>query len=217
MIETLFPAQTLVRRVVPKTTFVNQLDANARMKEHFTRDIERIEWLAKLAPSTINVANGTDVHEIAVFSVPLKVKDCPDDIFTFIDSLVPRHMLFVLTYEEQVCWLINYKERVSGNTDKKFRIIKTFRSAWQPTTELALSLQGSSMDALYDYLIRQVAGGQITSANRDLRAAIEETAAKVAKQKEIAALEKRIAQERQPNKKFELHRKLQELKTEQHG
>ncbi len=37
------------------------------MKEHFTRDVVSIEWFAKLAPSTLNMADGLDVHEIKKF------------------------------------------------------------------------------------------------------------------------------------------------------
>ena len=66
------PETTLVRRPVPKTAFYRHLDINAKMKAHFVDDIERIVWLAKLAPSTLNIEDGKSVHEIAVFHVMLK-------------------------------------------------------------------------------------------------------------------------------------------------
>lgn len=96
MIQDLFPPSARVNRIVPKRTFIDKLGANVRMKEHFTRDVVSIEWFAKLAPSTLNMADGLDVHEIAVFVVPLKTKECPDDIFVFIDKMMPRHLLFIL-------------------------------------------------------------------------------------------------------------------------
>ena len=105
MIQGLFPPSTRVNRIVPKRTFIDKLGANARMKEHFTRDVVSIEWFAKLAPSTLNIADGLDVHEIAVFVVPLKTKECSDDIFVFIDKMMPRHLLFILQYEDEVCML----------------------------------------------------------------------------------------------------------------
>ena len=79
---------TILQRI-----FIDKLGANARMKEYFTRDVVSIEWFAKLAPSTLNIADGLDVHEIAVFVVPLKTKECPDDIFVFIEKMMPRHLL----------------------------------------------------------------------------------------------------------------------------
>ncbi len=90
------PIQTLVKKVIPKKTFIEQLGANTRIKEHFTNDIVKVEWLAKLAPSTLNVTDGDDVHEISLFLVPLKLQECPNDIFLFIDGLIPRHTLFIL-------------------------------------------------------------------------------------------------------------------------
>ena len=50
MIESLFPTPTLVGRPVPKKTFIERLGANARLKGIFTNYIERITWVAKLAP-----------------------------------------------------------------------------------------------------------------------------------------------------------------------
>ena len=58
MIESLFPTSTHVGCPVPKKTFIEQLGANARLKGNFTSYIERITWVAKLAPSTIHVADG---------------------------------------------------------------------------------------------------------------------------------------------------------------
>ena len=55
MIQDLFPPSTRVNRIVPKRTFIDKLGANARMKEHFTRDVVSIEWFAKLAPSARNM------------------------------------------------------------------------------------------------------------------------------------------------------------------
>ncbi len=75
------PQSTIVNKVIPKKTLVSQLGANARMKDHLTNDVVRVEWLAKLAPSTINVADGKEVHEITVFLVPVKDKNCSDDFF----------------------------------------------------------------------------------------------------------------------------------------
>lgn len=104
------PQSTIVNRVIPKKTFVNQLGANTRMKDHFTNDVVRVEWLAKLAPSTINVADGKEVHEITIFLVPIKDENCPDDIFSFIDGMIPRHTLFILRWGDMTCLHLNYKE-----------------------------------------------------------------------------------------------------------
>lgn len=209
------PQSTIVNRVIPKKTFVNQLGANARMKDHFTNDVVRVEWLAKLAPSTINVADGKEVHEITIFLVPIKDENCSDDIFSFIDSMIPRHTLFILRWGDMTCLHLNYKEWMesSTNTDKTFRIAKTYRSQWIDI-EISLSIEGLTMDAIYEALVRQTAGKSIITQSESLRKDVEKSAEREAFIKEIEILKRKINNEKQPKKKFELHQQLIKLEKE---
>lgn len=208
------PQSTIVNRVIPKKTFVNQLGANARIKDHFTNDVVRVEWLAKLAPSTINVADGKEVHEITIFLVPIKDENCPDDIFSFIDGMIPRHTLFILRWGDMTCLHLNYKEWMesSTNTDKTFRIAKTYRSQWIKDTEISLSIEGLTMDAIYEVLVRQVAGERIIMQSESLREDVEKSTQREMLLKEIEILKRKEAKERQPQKKFAIHKQIIELK-----
>ena len=78
MIDLKFPPTTFVGKPVPKNAFYKHLEVNAKIKQHFVDDVVRIDWLYKLAPSTLNVEDGKQVHEIVVFSAQLKSQDCPD-------------------------------------------------------------------------------------------------------------------------------------------
>ena len=195
------PQSTIVNRVIPKKTFVNQLGANTRMKDHFTNDVVRVEWLAKLAPSTINVADGKEVHEITIFLVPIKDENCPDDIFSFIDGMIPRHTLFILRWGDRTCLHLNYKEWMesSTNTDKAFRIAKTYRSQWVKDTEI---------------LVRQVAGERIITQSESLREDVEKSTQREMLLKKIEILRRKEAKERQPQKKFVLHQQRIVLELE---
>ena len=210
------PQSTIVNRVIPKKTFVNQLGANTRMKDHFTNDVVRVEWLAKLAPSTINVADGKEVHEITIFLVPIKDENCPDDIFSFIDGMIPRHTLFILRWGDMTCLHLNYKEWMesSTNTDKTFRIAKTYRSQWRKDTEISLSIEGLTMDAIYEALVRQVAGERIIIQSESLREDVEKSTQREMLLKEIEIVKRKINNEKQPKKKFELHQQLIKLRKE---
>lgn len=210
------PQSTIVNRVIPKKTFVNQLGANTRMKDHFTNDVIRVEWLAKLAPSTINVADGKEVHEITIFLVPIKDENCPDDIFSFIDGMIPRHTLFILRWGDMTCLHLNYKEWMesSTNTDKTFRIAKTYRSQWIKDTEISLSIEGLTMDAIYEALVRQVAGECIIIQSESLREDVEKSTQREMLLKEIEIVKRKINNEKQPKKKFELHQQLIKLRKE---
>lgn len=210
------PQSTIVNRVIPKKTFVNQLGANTRMKDHFTNDVVRVEWLAKLAPSTINVADGKEVHEITIFLVPIKDENCPDDIFSFIDGMIPRHTLFILRWGDMTCLHLNYKEWMesSTNTNKTFRIAKTYRSQWIKDTEISLSIDGLTMDAIYEALVRQVAGERIIAQSESLREDFEKSTQREMLLKEIEILKRKEAKERQPQKKFVLHQQRIALELE---
>ena len=204
------PPSTLVNRMIPKKVFIEQLGANTRMKDHFTDDIVRVEWLAKLAPDTINVADGKDVHEITVFRTVLKVHDCANDIYSFIDSFMPRHAVFILQWGGKSCLHINFKEKIEGNS--LFRIINAYRSAWVNDADLVLNIDGLNMNAIYESLIRQVAGERIINNSNDLRSDIEASVKREALLKEIETLQRKENMEKQPKKKFELHKHITELK-----
>ena len=68
------------------------------------------------------------------------------------------------------------------------------------------------MDNIYESYVRIVAGDCIISKDTDLKEAIIQTNQRVSLMNEIAYLERRILSENQPNKKFELHKALIELK-----
>lgn len=206
-----FPKSTLVGKPVPKTAFYKNLEVNAKMKQRFVDSVESITWTAKLAPSTLSVADGKTVHEITVFRMVLKKEEVPSDVLTLIDKQMPRHTLFLLQHDDAFCLLVNYKEwHDAANT--RFDIVKTFQTGWTSADKLSLSLDGQDMDAVYSAIVKQVAGADITSVAKDIHTAVAQTKEQEALRQKIAALETKIAKERQPKKKFELHQQLVKLK-----
>lgn len=143
-----FPTFTYVDRLVPKTALYKHLEINTQLKTRFIDDVERIVWLYKLAPSTMNVDDGKTVHEIVVFRVTLKAEDTPEDVFLTIDHQMPRHVLFMLQHADRGRLLLNYKEWADVEKTR-FNILKTFRTEWMPLPEVKLELVGSSLDNIY--------------------------------------------------------------------
>lgn len=206
-----FPMSTLVGKPVPKMAFYRNMEVNAKLKQRFVDDVASLTWTAKIAPSTLNVADGKTVHEIATFRMELKKKEVPTDVLTFIDRMMPRHTLFLLQHEDCFCLLVNYKEWHDA-TNSQFDIIKTFHTVWTTAENLSLVLDGRDMDSLYSSIVKQVAGNGITSEARDIHTAIAQTKEQEALRQKIATLEAKIAKERQPKRKFELHRQLMMFK-----
>ena len=205
MIDLKFPPTTIVGKPVPKNAFYKHLEVNAKVKQHFVDDVASINWLYKLASSTINVEDGKLVHEIVVFSAVLKDKDCPNDVFLFIDRNMPRHVVFILEYDNRYKVLLNYKAW-KGGQNSPFDIIKTFATDW-------LTLEGQTMDALYEAMAGQVSGFGTTKAEDTKR--IVELEGLIGKAKrEVESIQKRIRNERQLNRQMELNGAARGLKKQ---
>ena len=182
MIDLKFPVSTKVGKPVPKNAFYKHLEVNAKIKQHFVDDVVGINWLYKFAPSTLNVEDGTKVHEIVIFSAGLKSKDCPDDVFLFIDQNMPRHVIFILEYESKYKILLNYKEWKDEKAGQ-FKIVKTFSTEWLTSDQINLSIEGQTMDAIYEVMAGQVSGLKLKHRDLDLMVSITFSGAVVAIQK----------------------------------
>lgn len=212
MIDLKFPTSTKVGKPVPKNAFYKHLEVNTKIKQHFVDDVVGINWLYKIAPSTVNVIDGKQVHEIVVFWAGLKSKDCPDDVFLFIDQKMPRHVVFVLEYEDKYKVLLNYKEWKEGQADQ-FKIVKTFATEWLSADQLSLTLEGQTMDAIYEAMAGQVSGFGTTNA-QDTKRIVELVALITKGKKEVEALQKKIRNERQLNRQMEMNGEARTLKKQ---
>ena len=207
-----YPTSTHVDRLVPKTAFYKHLEINTRLKMRFVEDVERIQWLYKLAPSTMNVDTGKTVHEIVMFLVTLKAEDMPDDVFLAIDRQMPRHVVFVLQYANRGRLLPNSQEWVDANKTR-FNILKTFRTEWMPLAKVKLELAGSSLDNIYEAFAGQISGfGTTNAADTKQIMALQDELAR--KRRAAEALQKRVRNERQFAKQMELNSEARALKRE---
>lgn len=212
MVDLHYPESTIVGKPVPKNAFYKHLDVNAKMKQHFVDDVVRIDWLYKLAPSTLNVEDGRQVHEIVVFSAQLKSQDCPDDVFLFIDKNMPRHVVFILEFEGRYKLLLNYKEWLDPKVGT-FRIVQSFASEWLSEEDINLPLSGQSMDVLYESMAGYISGFGTTNGEDTKR--IIELETQIAKAKrDVETLQKRIRNERQLNRQMELNGEARKLKSQ---
>ena len=207
-----YPVSTLVGKPVPKNAFYKHLELNTRLRTRFVEDVEKIVWAAKYTPSTLNVEDGATVHEIVFFEVTVKAEDLTDEIFLTIDKMMPRHVVFVLVYGDRCRLLINYKEWADKEKGT-FNIVKTFRTSWQPSEGVSLTIEGGTMDKIYESFAGQVSGfGTNTAADTRRIIAIENEIA--TKQKLAEALQKKIRKEKQFARQMEMNTEARALKRE---
>ena len=79
---------------------------------------------------------------------------------------------------------------------------------------MQLRIDGLNMDAVYESLVRQIAGSDLGQAAGEttLKESIEIQKQREQFQKQIVMLEAKIRNEKQPKKKFELVSQLNELR-----
>lgn len=210
----MFPKSTEFNKRIPKTKFYEHIELGRKIKDSFVQDIDSIIWANKIAPSTVNIAVGEKVTEIQVFRIILKQFDFNKDVLKTIDEQIPYHILFIICYRDKEQAWIGYKEQ-SGSESRAFKVDSYYHTAWQKPEEMELAIEGLNMDAVYESFVKQISA--LTAPiqwDDDLSA--KENTAKIAErkklQKQIEKLERQLRKETQPRKKFELYRKLRELK-----
>lgn len=202
-----FPQTTLVNKVVPKASFYRFMHIDTKLKQLFVNDVEKIVWLYKLAPSTLNVENGKTVHEITIFEVFLKNEDFSEELFRLIDEKMPRHIVFIIRAGERSRLLVNYKEWIDEQKGL-FSITQTFVTPWIKTESCTLEIQGLTLDRVYDNFVSQISGLKLSEEKVLSELVVLEKEIQ-SKRKEIESLKNRIKREKQYNRQLELnnHRK----------
>ena len=208
-----FPLSSEFNKRIPKQKFYENIDISPAMRRVFSEQIKLIYWRNKLAPTTLNLAAGDAVVEIEVFEVKLNVPQLDEAVLRQIDKEIPYHILFVLTFEGKAQAWIGYKEAASGGN--AFKVNRYYHTEWVPENELHFTLGGLNMDAVYESLVRQIAGDLLqASAGESLKESVGRDEERRRLEKQIAALENAMRKEKQLNRKMELNAELKKLRKE---
>ena len=84
-----------------------------------------------------------------------------------------------------------------------------------PENELHLHIDGLNMDAIYESLVRQIAGDKLqTDSSESLKESVERDEKKKQLEKQISALENKMKKEKQLNRRMEMNSELKKLRKE---
>jgi hypothetical protein len=209
-----FPSSTIFNRRVPKQKFYDNLSVNPRLKRIFVEQINLIVWQNKISPTTLSVFLGETVAEIEVILIQLNQRGLDIQVLDLIDKEIPYHILFILEYSGEIQAWIGYKEQ-NQTSPQRFKNGTYYHTEWMPQETLTFRLEGLTMDALYDNLIRQVAGGRL--ANRPgegIQEAVSRDERRRKLERAIGILEKKAKAEKQFNRQVELYGELGKMKRE---
>ena len=207
-----FPKSTEFNKRIPKQKFYENLPVTPAIKKMFTEQIKIIYWRNKLAATTLNIASGEQVTEIEVFNVRLNIPDLDENVLRLIDREIPYHILFLLEYGGKYQAVMGYKE-AAGSGKATFKVDRYYRTDWLTEENLPLHLEGLTIDAVYENLIRQIAGDRLTGGeSTTLKESVEQQKQREQLEKQIAALEAKMKKEKQLNRKMELKAEIKRLR-----
>jgi len=194
------PRSTEVNRRVAKEKLYAKATLTTELRDMLKDQVESVVWRNKLADSTIGVATGAEVKEIQVFEVALRQRGLDKRILPVIAKAIPYKIVFVLTFgDEAQAWI-----EATGTF---------YHTEWLSPGSLTVRFEGLNLDAMYESLVRQVAGGRL-GASGDIAEAVDRDKRRQRLEREIAALEKKILREKQFNRQIEMGGKLKRLQAE---
>ena len=140
---------------------------------------------------------GKEVEGIYVLQVALKRKDYDNKNILLLQKLIPQKIVFALQYEGQTQFCI-FHTRLQ-------------QSEWMPTDNAVLTLQGLSLDDVWNNLVA-IIGKLDAAAEESIEQQILNREQREKLLLQIESLEKRCRAEKQTRKKYELHQQLIKLK-----
>lgn len=209
------PKSTEFNKRIPKQKFYDNLTVSPTLKRSFVDQIRIIYWANKIAPSTLNLAEGKNVTEIEVFHIRLNQETLDENVLKQIDREVPYHILFVLEYDGKYKAVIGYKE-AAGSGKASFKVDRYYQTEWLPETDLLVHLDGLNIDAVYENFVRQIAGDVLQAAtpHESLKESVARDDRRDALQNQINKLQAKIRKEKQLNRQVEMNAELKKLRGE---
>lgn len=204
------PYNTTIQRFVAKSHF--DLVTNTKQKAMFTNDIAKIMWCNTLSTETTNLPH-RDIEEIQIFSIELKEQKEIKSILEIIDKTIPYHIIFVISFGDEV-YLSTSAKHPSPLNDNKSVIDWIYTSPWFKKTENTYSLKlKKDIDTVYFDFCQQLSQKSNSSIKNiaDLTAYNSRYSSLT---KEIEQLKKKILACPQFNKKVELNLSLKKLEEE---
>jgi hypothetical protein len=204
-----WPDTATVDRTIPKERLYAETSAGAALKQRFVDEVQRVRWAYKLGEESLRLAPGETVTEIQVFVVDLKGSSLDNSVLAAIDGTIPSHIIFELRRGDGP-WIEQVMIAAYARSGGKNKGTDYYRTGWigadQPRFPLPAALD---MDGLYSQLLGRLLPHPVRPLER-LSDALDRMGRIRGLTREIAALEKKLRNEPQLNRKLGLRKQLQE-------
>ena len=192
------PQSTLINRPLYKKAVFEKFNLKTAERDRFDADVSRMAIVAQISTKTVPaLGSGKDVPILYVLQVQMKQKDYDTKNILMLHKLIPQHIVFALQYEQQTQFCI-FHTRLQ-------------QSEWLPTDNAVLTLQGLSLDDVWNNIVATI-GNLDATAEESIEQQILNREQREKLLQQIESLEKRCRAEKQTRKKYELHQQLIKLK-----
>lgn len=206
MIEVLYewPAAAAFGRRIPKEQLYTHGSVSSAMRERFVIEVASIEWAFKLAESTINLPGSPEVPEVQVLRITAKDGDVSNPVLGAIDRAVVTPIIFEIVRKNESVRMVAAATKASGYHS----------TTWLPRAHLRCALPSAiDMPTLHTAIIEPLLPISVQAGESPAELAARlQSATKL--EREIAAMERRLRNEPQLNRKLKLRRSLTALRTE---
>ena len=192
------PQSTEVKRPFPKAQFYKRFDWKPSQRESFDGEVSRLDFVNWIAPRTLPaIAEGAEVKEIFVIEVTLKTRDFDPKNIILLAKSIPQRVIYLLHFEDEAMLAVYHS--------------KLFTSPLQPIDNVTVSLEGLSLDAVWETIVSSIGSFSVEQENSlTEQIKIDTDRAKIEKQ--ITSLEKQMYASKQPRRKRELFEEIRKLK-----
>ncbi len=192
------PPSTSLSRPLPKSAVYEKFGFKNAEREAFDRDISRMAIVAWVSPKTVPAIEvGAEVQDFYVVHLTMKRREYNAKHLLHLVKLIPQRMVFALQFGNETLFCI-FHTRLQ-------------QSEWMPMDNAVLTLQGLSLDDVWNNLVAEI--GCLDNASEEtLEQQIIHREEREKLLQQIASLEKRCRAEKQTRKKYELHQQISKLK-----
>jgi len=187
------PKSTYFGRIIAKDKIYSHAGADSDLKEVFVKQVERLRWLHKISPATVNIAKGGQVEEIQVIEVSLTVPVPDRRILPAIIKAIPYKIVFALVCAGKTQYTVYYDSKTCFASDMPPKLI------------------GNNTDSVWENIIVQI-GGLAVVEGKTLGEQIEADRERENISRKIEKLEQQARTEKQPRRKWELAEEIRRLK-----
>ena len=190
-----FPKATYINRIISRADFMQNAGILGKVRKEFEEHIDKLILLNTLRQDTLNIEQGNNVKEILILEFTINVDDLSTDLIMAIEK-INKYFILVLKSNNLFKIIISYKEKIN----KKFKIIKIFRSPWQNSNYERFTINGNNLDLVYNNFIIQVTNQPLINDCYNLKNGIENLIKKEALENKLNKLIGKKNKEKQLNK-----------------